>query len=98
MEDTMLANEYVELQGRFETVPAFATLLDDVDDAQQVYHNVSNINESANKMCGCCVIIFFCIGVISMYKYCKQRDCFYAVLQKKIKMIFRHCFRLADVS
>ena len=48
MEDTMLANEYVELQGEdLKLFQRLVTLLDDVDDVQQVYHNVSNINESA---------------------------------------------------
>ena len=44
----MLANEYVELQGEdLKLFQRLVTLLDDVDDVQQVYHNVSNINESA---------------------------------------------------
>lgn len=46
MEDTMLANEYVELQGEdLKLFQRLVTLLDDVDDVQQVYHNVSNIND-----------------------------------------------------
>lgn len=48
LEDTMLANEYVELQGDdLKLFQRLVTLLDDVDDVQQVYHNVSNINDAA---------------------------------------------------
>ena len=48
LEDTMLANEYVELQGEdLKLFQRLVTLLDDVDDVQQVYHNVSNINDAA---------------------------------------------------
>lgn len=44
-EDTMLANEYVELEGDdFVFFQRLVTLLDDVDDVQNVYHNVSNLN------------------------------------------------------
>ena len=46
LEPTMIANDYVELEGEdkmlFERVIA---LLDDVDDVQNVYHNVSNLHE-----------------------------------------------------
>jgi transcriptional/translational regulatory protein YebC/TACO1 len=46
LEDTMLANEYVELHGEdLKLFKRLVTLLDDVDDVQQVYHNVSNIND-----------------------------------------------------
>lgn len=46
MEDTMLANEYVTLEGEeLKLFQRLVTLLDDVDDVQQVYHNVSNIND-----------------------------------------------------
>ena len=42
----MIANDYVELEGEdkmlFERLIA---LLDDVDDVQNVYHNVSNLHE-----------------------------------------------------
>ena len=48
LEDTMLANEYVELHGEdLKLFQRLVTLLDDVDDVQQVYHNVSNINDAA---------------------------------------------------
>lgn len=48
LEDTMLANEYVELQGDdLKLFQRLVTLLDDVDDVQKVYHNVSNINDEA---------------------------------------------------
>ena len=46
MEDTMIPNEYVTLEGEELTLfQRLVTLLDDVDDVQQVYHNVENINE-----------------------------------------------------
>lgn len=46
MEDTMLPNEYVELEGEdLKLFQRLVTLLDDVDDVQQVYHNVRNIND-----------------------------------------------------
>lgn len=46
MEDTMIPNEYVKLEGEELTFfQRLITLLDDVDDVQQVYHNVENINE-----------------------------------------------------
>ena len=42
------ANEYVELHGEdLKLFQRLVTLLDDVDDVQQVYHNVSNINDAA---------------------------------------------------
>ena len=45
MEDTMLPNDYVELEGEdLELFKRLVTLLDDVDDVQNVYHNVKNIN------------------------------------------------------
>lgn len=45
LEPTMLANEYVELQGEDkELFQRLIRLLDDVDDVQNVYHNVSNLN------------------------------------------------------
>ena len=45
MEDTMLPNDYVELEGEdLELFKRLVTLLDDVDDVQNVYHNVRNIN------------------------------------------------------
>ncbi len=48
LEDTMLANEYVELHGDdLKLFQRLVTLLDDVDDVQKVYHNVSNINDEA---------------------------------------------------
>ena len=46
LEPTMIANDYVELEGEdkmlFERLIA---LLDDVDDVQNFYHNVSNLHE-----------------------------------------------------
>ncbi|WP_416327256.1 YebC/PmpR family DNA-binding transcriptional regulator [[Eubacterium] hominis] len=46
MEDTMLPNEYVTLEGEdLKLFQRLVTLLDDVDDVQQVYHNVGNIND-----------------------------------------------------
>ena len=45
LEDKMVPNEEVELQGEdLELFKRFVTLLDDVDDVQNVYHNVSNLN------------------------------------------------------
>lgn len=45
MEDTMLANDTVELSGDdLELFRRLVTLLDDVDDVQNIYHNVSNLN------------------------------------------------------
>ena len=42
----MLPNEYVELEGEdLKLFQRLVTLLDDVDDVQQVYHNVRNIND-----------------------------------------------------
>ena len=47
MEDTMLPNEYVTLEGDdLRLFQRLVTLLDDVDDVQQVYHNVSNIHDA----------------------------------------------------
>lgn len=46
LEETMLANEYVELHGEdLKLFKRLVTLLDDVDDVQKVYHNVENIND-----------------------------------------------------
>ena len=46
LEDTMLPNEYVTLEGEdLKLFQRLVTLLDDVDDVQQVYHNVGNIND-----------------------------------------------------
>lgn len=46
MEDTMLPNEYIRLEGEdLKLFQRLVTLLDDVDDVQQVYHNVENIND-----------------------------------------------------
>lgn len=46
MEDTMIPNEYIRLEGEELTLfKRLITLLDDVDDVQQVYHNVANMNE-----------------------------------------------------
>ena len=48
LEDTMLPNEYVTLQGEdLKLFQRLVNLLDDVDDVQQVYHNVQNINDEA---------------------------------------------------
>ncbi len=45
LELTMLPNEYVELAGEeLELFQRLLRLLDEVDDVQNVYHNVSNIN------------------------------------------------------
>ena len=47
LEDTMLPNEYVELEGEdLMLFQRLVTLLNEVDDVQQVYHNVRNINDS----------------------------------------------------
>lgn len=44
LELTMLPNEYVELEGEdLELFQRLIRLLDDVDDVQNVYHNVSNL-------------------------------------------------------
>lgn len=44
LEITMLPNEYVELAGEdLELFERLVTLLDDVDDVQNVHHNVSNL-------------------------------------------------------
>lgn len=46
MEDTMIPNEYIKLEGEdLKLFQRLVTLLDDVDDVQQVYHNVENIND-----------------------------------------------------
>lgn len=45
LEPTMLANEYVELDGEeLELFQRLIRMLDDVDDVQNVYHNVANLN------------------------------------------------------
>ncbi|MDE6195327.1 MAG: YebC/PmpR family DNA-binding transcriptional regulator [Erysipelotrichaceae bacterium] len=45
LEPTMVPNEYVELSGDDKMLfERLITLLDDVDDVQNVYHNVSNLN------------------------------------------------------
>ncbi len=47
LEDKMVPNEEVELQGEDLTLfKRLVTLLDDVDDVQNVYHNVSNLDEA----------------------------------------------------
>lgn len=46
LELTMLPNEYEELEGEdLELFQRLIRLLDDVDDVQNVYHNVSNLNQ-----------------------------------------------------
>ncbi|MGX8835006.1 YebC/PmpR family DNA-binding transcriptional regulator [Amedibacillus sp. YH-ame6] len=46
MEDTMIPNEYITLEGEdLKLFQRLVTLLDDVDDVQQVYHNCQNIND-----------------------------------------------------
>ena len=46
LELTMLPNEYVELEGEdLELFQRLIRLLDDDDDVQNVYHNVSNLNQ-----------------------------------------------------
>ena len=46
LEDKMVPNETVELQGEdLELFKRLVTLLDDVDDVQYVYHNVSNLDK-----------------------------------------------------
>ncbi|MEG0329366.1 MAG: YebC/PmpR family DNA-binding transcriptional regulator [Longicatena sp.] len=46
LENTMIPNEYISLEGEDLTLfQRLITLLDDVDDVQQVYHNVENIEE-----------------------------------------------------
>ena len=46
LELTMLPNEFVELEGEdLELFQRLIRLLDDVDDVQNVYHNVSNLNQ-----------------------------------------------------
>ena len=48
LELTMLPNEYVELAGEdLELFQRLIRLLDDVDDVQNVYHNVSNLAQEA---------------------------------------------------
>lgn len=48
LEDKMVANEMVRLEGEDLTLfKRLVTLLDDVDDVQNVYHNVENINDEA---------------------------------------------------
>ena len=43
----MLPNEYVELQGEeLMLFQRLVNLTNEVDDVQQVYHNVRNINDS----------------------------------------------------
>ena len=47
LEDKMIPNEEVELQGEDLTLfKRLVTLLDEVDDVQTVYHNVSNLDEA----------------------------------------------------
>ncbi|MEF9961434.1 MAG: YebC/PmpR family DNA-binding transcriptional regulator [Erysipelotrichaceae bacterium] len=44
LEPTMVPNEYVELEGNDKMLfERLVTLLDDIDDVQNVYHNVSNL-------------------------------------------------------
>lgn len=46
LELMMIANEYVELEGDDKMLfERLITLLDDVDDVQNVYHNVRNLNQ-----------------------------------------------------
>lgn len=46
MENKMVPNEEVELEGEDkELFQRLVTLLDDVDDVQNIYHNVSNLND-----------------------------------------------------
>lgn len=46
LEDKMVPNETVELEGEdLELFKRLVTLLDDVDDVQNVYHNVSNLDK-----------------------------------------------------
>lgn len=46
LENTMIPNEYIRLEGEdLKLFQRLVTLLDDVDDVQQVYHNVENIND-----------------------------------------------------
>ncbi len=45
LESKMVPSEEVELEGEdLELFRRLVTLLDDVDDVQNVYHNVSNLN------------------------------------------------------
>ena len=47
LEDKMIPNEEVELHGEDLTLfKRLVTLLDEVDDVQNVYHNVSNLDEA----------------------------------------------------
>ena len=47
LEDKMIPNEEVELHGEDLTLfKRLITLLDEVDDVQNVYHNVSNLDEA----------------------------------------------------
>lgn len=46
LEDTMIPNEYVSLQGEdLKLFQRLVALLDEVDDVQKVYHNVDNIED-----------------------------------------------------
>ena len=46
LEDKMVPNETVELEGEDKDLfKRLVTLLDDVDDVQNVYHNVSNLDD-----------------------------------------------------
>ena len=48
LEDTMLPNEYVTLEGEdLKLFQRLINLLNEVDDVQQVYHNCGNINDPA---------------------------------------------------
>lgn len=48
LEDTMLANEYVTLEGEdLKLFQRLISMLNEVDDVQQVYHNVQNIDDPA---------------------------------------------------
>ena len=45
-EDRMVANDTVSLEGEDKVLfKRLVTLLDDVDDVQQVYHNVDNLDD-----------------------------------------------------
>ncbi|MEG2685030.1 MAG: YebC/PmpR family DNA-binding transcriptional regulator, partial [Erysipelotrichaceae bacterium] len=45
LEPTMIPNEYVELEGDEKMLfERLVTLLDDVDDVQNIYHNVANLD------------------------------------------------------
>lgn len=47
LELSMIANEYVSLEGEeLELFKRLVTMLDDVDDVQNVWHNVENLNDA----------------------------------------------------